>query len=86
MQESVREEAAGAPAAAPCIHSRHFEDALRSIRPSVSLKDGRAYARLRDKLHAPRNSAAVAREAGTGLEAADPDADAVDDAAPMLAS
>jgi hypothetical protein len=47
----MKAEDMGESAVEPVIHQRHFEAALKSVRPSVSAKDTRAYDRLRDRMH-----------------------------------
>ena len=57
VQEAMCAEEAGAAPAQPLIHARHFARALTALRPSVSPRDARMYARLRDKLQAVRTGA-----------------------------
>ena len=50
----MRAEQGGAAPAPPCVHTRHFDAALRGLRPSVSARDARMYTKLRDRLQAAR--------------------------------
>jgi len=59
LKESMRAAAAGSHAGGssfnvnslkPCVHARHFEEALGRVVPSVSRKDQRVYDTLRNRL------------------------------------
>eukprot|EP00967_Tisochrysis_lutea_P024316 scaffold27929_cov19-Tisochrysis_lutea.AAC.1 len=54
----------------PCVHARHFEEALGRVVPSVSRKDQRCYDALRSRLRSSRGRCVCVfyEEGGRGVE------------------